>query len=301
MRIKVGTRGSKLARLQTGTVVDALRARFPEAEFDTVVVKSAGDRQPDRPLNELEGAGAFTGELEQALLRGEIDFAVHSMKDLPARLADGLCLAPSPRREDPRDALALREGLRGLDDLPPGARLGTGSARRRVALAALRPDVERVAIRGNVDTRLGKVGTELDGVVLAAAGLRRAGLAGRITQLLDVEVMVPAPAQGVLALELRRDDRDLMAMLSALEDRETTLAARAERAFLKATGAGCHAPVGAYCRLRGGEAELLGLYGGPEEGPRAVTGKLSGPAHTAEDLGKALAERLLKTYEEAAR
>ena len=295
--LKVGTRGSKLARIQTESIVSQLKATFPELTVETVIVSSIGDRIQDKPLSEIGGSGLFTRELEKALLAGDIDLAVHSMKDLPAVLPEGLVLAPCPPRADHRDVLVLAEGYDTLASLPAGAKIGTGSPRRALQLAALRPDLEIVPIRGNVDTRLGKVGDQVDGVVLAAAGLTRAGYADRITVALSPEEMLPAPAQGILALELRADDHQLLTMLEKLSDPAAQIAATAERAFLRASGAGCHAPVAAHCKVEQDTLTLTALFG--REGSDAyVTGILSGAPENAESLGRTLAEKLEENYKE---
>ena len=292
-RMKVGTRGSFLARIQTEQVLESLRRHFPHLEFEAVVIKSTGDRVQDKPLAEIGTSGLFTRELETALLAGEIDFAVHSMKDMPAEQPAGLVFARPPRREDCRDALVLAPGYRSLKELPPGARIGTGSLRRIRQLALLRPDLQAVGIRGNIETRMQKIEEEgLAGVILAAAGLHRGGYRDRIAAYLPPEVMTPAPAQGILALEYRSADKEVEQLLALLGDRETDLAARAERTFLKACGAGCHAPVGACCRVSGAGLELLGVYG-REEGRGLVRGRLAGPLQSPEELGCALAARLL--------
>lgn len=295
--IRVGTRGSKLARMQTESVVQRLRERFPNLEFETHIITTPGDRVQDKPLSEIGGSGLFTSELERALIDKEIDFAVHSMKDLPARIDSRLCLAPCPMRADPADVLVMNDGITSPDMLPQGARIGTGSPRRAVQLAAIRPDFEVVPIRGNVDTRLGKVGDGLDAVVLAAAGLERAGYESRISYRFSPDEMIPAPGQGILALECRADDTDMLSILGALEDTDTQLAACAERAFLLTTGAGCHAPVGAYCRTENGQICLTALYG--EEGRDVfVADSICGKAEDAEMLGIQLATQLKKMYEE---
>lgn len=292
---KVGTRGSKLALIQTQTVVDALAELFPQIRFEIIKISSKGDRDRVRPLSEIGGSGLFTGEIEQALLSGDIDFAVHSMKDLPACTTKGLRVLSGLKRADPRDALVLRAGFSALDELPPGARIGTGSPRRAAQLAEMRPDLLIVPVRGNVDTRIAKVGTELDGVVLAAAGLLRAGFEDRISGYFSVEEMIPAPGQGILALECRADDENVLSMLRKLADWDTEICAAAERAFLISSGAGCHAPVGAYCSTNGDKLSISGLYG--EEGRVGfVCGRLEGMKRDADKLGTELAERLKKDY-----
>lgn len=295
--LRVGTRGSKLALTQTQTVVNLLSSRFPDAVFEIVVIHSKGDLVPDRPLQEIDGSGLFTREIETALLRGDIDFAVHSMKDLPAELAPGLILAPSPARADMRDALILREGYTCLSELPEGAKIGTGSVRRSIQLKAMRPQIEIVPIRGNVDSRLAKVGAQFDGVVLAAAGLERLGLSDRVTQYFDPTEMIPAPCQGILALELRKDDSFVMEIFETIKDENSSVSATAERAFLLGSGAGCHAPVGAFCEHdASGGITLTGLFGSEEKG--LVRGSVSGAAKDAKSLGLRLAQQLLRKFEE---
>lgn len=295
-KVKVGTRGSKLALVQAETAAGLLAERFPDVSFEIVVIHSKGDRITDRALQDIGGSGLFTGELEAALGRGEIDFAVHSMKDLPSEIPSGLTLAPAPIRADMRDVLILRDCYAGFADLPKGAKLGTGSIRRRLLLNAMSSEIEIVPIRGNVDSRLAKVGPALDGVVLAAAGLERLGLSDRVTQYFSISEMIPAPCQGILALELRKDDSFIMSMLETIKDEKTDISARAERAFLRGTGAGCHAPVGAFCEHGEAGITLTGLFGNEEKG--LVSGTLSGAADDAEALGLRLAEQLLRKHEE---
>ncbi|PKM72795.1 MAG: hydroxymethylbilane synthase [Firmicutes bacterium HGW-Firmicutes-16] len=295
-KVRVGTRGSKLALVQAETVIRLLAERFRDISFEIVVIHSKGDLITDRPLQEIGGSGLFTGELEAALSNGEVDFAVHSMKDLPSEIPSWLTLAPAPVRADMRDALILREGYPCLAELPVGAKIGTGSIRRGMLLKAMNPEIEIVPIRGNVDSRLAKVGPQLDGVVLAAAGLARLGLTDRVTQYFEPSEIIPAPCQGILALELRKDDTFIMNMLETIKDEETDISARAERAFLRGTGAGCHAPVGAFCEHDASGITLTGLYGTEEKG--LVRGSLSGEKVNAESVGLRLAEQLLQKLEE---
>jgi hydroxymethylbilane synthase len=254
--LRVGTRGSALARSQTGLVVDALGVAA-----DVVPITTSGDRST-ATLRDLVGGtpasggvaggggtGVFVSALRTALLAGEIDVAVHSCKDLPVAAADGIELAAVPRREDPRDALVARDRLT-LAQLPPGARVGTGSPRRAAQLRALGLDLEIVDLRGNVDTRLGTVESgELDAVVLAHAGLRRLGRQDMITELLDPLQLLPAPAQGALAVECRAGDERVRALLQALDDPDSRAAITAERAVLAGLEAGCSAPVGALAEI----------------------------------------------------
>ena len=209
MKLVVGTRGSNLALVQTNWVVDQLKKENPGVEFEIKIIKTKGDLIKDLPLDKIGDKGLFVKEIEKSLLDGEIDMAVHSMKDMPSYLPEGLKFAHSPKREDPRDALIFKEGYKSLDDLPQGARIGTGSKRRKYQLLKHRPDLEIVPIRGNIETRIKKIETEkLDGVVLAASGLRRAGLDDKIDYYIPTDIMLPAPAQGILALEIREDDKE---------------------------------------------------------------------------------------------
>ncbi len=246
--MKLGTRGSRLARWQADWVQARLAEQGVAAEI--VVIKTRGDAEVDRPLQQMEGKGFFTKEIEEALLHGRIDVAVHSLKDLPTELPDGLALGAVPARHDPRDALiATDRGVTSLGQLPPGARVGTSSLRRVTQLRYLRPDVEVVALRGNVPTRVRKVeaGEGLDAALLALAGLARLELdqGGRASPLDPFEVM-PAPGQGALGLEIRAGDRAAAGALRALQHPASAAAVAAERAVLSALGGGCQAPVAAY-------------------------------------------------------
>jgi hydroxymethylbilane synthase len=239
--LRVGTRRSALALAQTRTVADALAAR---RAVELVEITTAGDRS-SAPIASLGSTGVFVSALRDALLAGDIDLAVHSAKDLPTTPADGLVVAATPVRADPRDVLVARDGLT-LSRLPAGATVGTGAPRRVAQLRAYRPDLEPVPIRGNVDTRLGKVTAgELDAVVLAHAGLARLGRLAEATEVLDPAVMLPAPAQGALAVECRADDADVRELLAAVDDPTTHTSVVAERATLAALEAGCSAPVAA--------------------------------------------------------
>jgi hydroxymethylbilane synthase len=245
MKLRLATRGSNLAWSQSGHVADALRAQGHEVEL--IKVTTHGD-VTTAPLASLGGAGVFVGAVRAAVLSGEADFAVHSFKDLPTAPAPDLTLAAVPVREDPADALCTADGG-GLATLAPGARVGTGSPRRAAQLLALRPDLETVDLRGNVETRLARAGSDLDAVLLAAAGLTRIGLADRISERLDPQLFLPAPAQGALAVECRADAAAVIAALASLDDQPTRLAAIAERAVLSGLQAGCAAPVGAHAEV----------------------------------------------------
>ncbi|MGB6895655.1 MAG: hydroxymethylbilane synthase [Dehalococcoidia bacterium] len=290
--VRVGSRGSQLALRQTEQVVAALRRFHPGVEFRVYPVRTEGDRRARAPLSRIGGQGVFVRELEARLATGEVDLAVHSLKDVPTELALGLTLAAVPAREDPGDALVSRRGLR-LAELPAGARVGTGSARRAVQARALRPDLEYVDIRGNVDTRLRRVREgSVDAVILAAAGLARLGRLGEAAEVLDVETMLPAAGQGALAVEARTDDAELCALVAPLEDRETRAAAEAERAFLRRLGAGCRLPVGALGEVGGPTLRLRALIA-DGQGERILREELTGRPEEAEALGTRLAERLL--------
>jgi hydroxymethylbilane synthase len=287
----VGTRGSRLARRQTERVVAALQEHCPDCRFEVRVVRTTGDRRP-QPLSEISGQGVFTKELELALLAVEIDIAVHSLKDLPTEIAQGLTIAAVPQREDPRDAL-VSGGNVPLAKLPRGGRVGTGSARRAAQLRLLRPDLQPVPIRGNVDTRLAKVqSSELDAVVVAAAALSRLGWLDRASELLSAEAMLPAPGQGALAVETRADDAEALRVVRGIDDRESRLATIAERAFLRRLGGGCRVPVAALATIKDGGLRLDGVVVDPE-GTRAFRGEIDGSPEEAESLGEGLADSLL--------
>lgn len=291
MKLRLATRGSRLAWTQSGLVADLLRAAGHEV--DLVKVTTHGD-VTSAPLASLGGAGVFVGAVRAAVLAGEADFAVHSFKDLPTAPADGLVLAAVPPREAPADALCSRGGL-GLAELPTGARVGTGSPRRAAQLLARRPDLEIVEIRGNVETRLHRIQTDLDAVVLAAAGLRRLGLAAAISQQFDPDDILPAPAQGALAIECRFDDVEVRAVLAGLDDPATRLAAVAERAVLAGLQAGCAAPVAAHAQLVDGSL-LLTATVVAADGSRRLTeagSAVHADADGATALGAGIAEKLL--------
>ncbi|HEU5269638.1 MAG TPA: hydroxymethylbilane synthase [Jatrophihabitans sp.] len=294
--LKVGTRASLLARTQTQWVVDALTGLQPGLAIETVPVSTEGDRSA-APLAQLGGTGVFVSALREALLAGRIDVAVHSYKDLPTAPAPGIALAAVPQREDPRDALCARDSL-SLLELPSGARIGTGSPRRAAQLRALDLGLEILPIRGNVDTRLAKVGTELDGVVLAMAGLRRLGRSELVTEPLDPLQVLPAPAQGALAVECRAEDAGTLELLAGLDDPRCRAAVAAERALLAGLEAGCSAPVGALAEVSeddDGREEIF-LRGSVTaiDGRDAVRLSVTGERATAEQIGRRLAAELIE-------
>lgn len=291
--LRVGTRGSKLALTQTDSVIAALREANPHLAIERVIIQTEGDRRRRASLLAIGGQGVFTRELELALLDGEIDVAVHSLKDLPSSLPSGLCLAATPPREDARDVLVTRDGTR-LTDLPEGAVIGTGSLRRRAQLLALRPDLAMKDIRGNVDTRLEKLNRgEYDGIVLAAAGLQRLGwLAQLPAEFLPLDSLLPAPAQGILGLECRTDDLGTLAGVATISDAATFAAATAERAVLAGFGQGCRLPLAALA-LPNEHALTLRARVLNETGSTAFEVELVGPIVEAAALGQQAAQRLI--------
>ena len=298
MKLVVGTRGSNLALVQTNWVVDQLKKENPEVDFEVKIIKTKGDLIKDLPLDKIGDKGLFVKEIEKSLLDGEIDMAVHSMKDMPSYLPEGLKFAHSPKREDPRDALIFKEGYKSLDDLPQGARIGTGSKRRKYQLLKHRPDLEIVPIRGNIETRIKKIETEkLDGVVLAASGLRRAGLDDKIDYYIPTDIMLPAPAQGILALEIREDDKETEKIIDSIKDDITKIQIDAERGFLIGVNGSCHIPMGAYCEIEGEKITLTGLYG-DGEGKKIVVQSQVGTLADAPKIGYELAKSVLKEYEQ---
>ncbi|WP_432487003.1 hydroxymethylbilane synthase [Kineococcus sp. SYSU DK018] len=288
--LRLGTRRSALATTQSGWVADALRERGADVELVEITTHGDVDRAP---LAVIGGTGVFVSALREALLAGEVDLAVHSLKDLPTAAADGLALVAVPQREDPRDVLVAAGG-RGLAQLPAGARVGTGSPRRRALLLDARPDLDVVAVRGNVDTRLRMVSSgELDAVVLAAAGLARLGRLAEATELLGAGAFVPAPGQGALAVECRADDAEVLAAAGALDSPADRLAVLAERQLLSSLEAGCSAPVGAHARFEAGALHLSVAVQGPDGlVRRVVTGAAAG-ADAARALGARTAADLL--------
>lgn len=267
MHYRVGTRGSKLALAQTNLVIEQLKEHYPEDSFEVVVIQTKGDKNQHTSLDRMGTKGVFVEEIEAQLLQNEIQLAVHSMKDMPEEPAEGLTFSKAWSREDARDVLILKEAD-SLMELKKNAVIATGSKRRAYQLLQMRPDLKIVGIRGNVDTRIRKLydtsseGTCLDGIVLAAAGLKRLGIENQVTEYLEPEQLIPAPAQGVLALEVKADNRELLDKLNRLSDAETELAVQAERGFLKKIGGDCHLPVGAYLSDNcDGNYTLFALFG----------------------------------------
>lgn len=293
MEIIVGTRGSALARWQTGWVVDRLARFNPHLSFRLQEIRTRGDRIQDVPLAHIGGKGIFVREIEIALLQGEIHLAVHSLKDMPTEQPPGLVIAAVTERADPRDVLVSRLGV-GLAALPSGARIGTSSLRRKALLLAFRSDFQIIDLRGNVDTRLRKAEAEpYDAVVLAAAGLLRLDCNDRVTEYIAPEVLLPAVGQGAMAVEIRADDGQTAELVMSLNDPATEAATVAERAFLRHLGGGCQVPIAAFGEVASNELRLRGLVASPD-GQRIIHGAESGPVIKAETVGKRLAEELLK-------
>lgn len=294
--IIVGTRQSALALTQTGHVIAALENICKENSlpfrFEIKKIVTKGDRILDVTLSKVGGKGLFVKEIEQALMDKEVDIAVHSMKDMPWELQDGLTVGAVPKREDPRDCLIMKTGT-SIEDLPIGAKVGTSSLRRACQLQAHRPDLQIEPLRGNIDTRLKKLETEgFDAIVLAAAGLHRMGWQDRITSYLPTEQCLPAVGQGALGIECRADDEEVLSLLARYHDVDTARTVQAERAFLGRLNGGCQVPIGAYAELHKADdtIRLTGLVGSAEENT-ILSDTMEGGQ--PEELGIAVAERLL--------
>ena len=289
-KIVIGSRGSKLALAQSRMMEAALREARPGLECSIEIIKTTGDRMQDASLTLDGGKGLFTKEIEEALLADQVDLAVHSLKDLPTELPEGLTLGAITRREDPRDAWISRNGKK-LDEIEQGATVGTSSPRRVSQLKRRRPDLKTLAIRGNVDTRLRKLEEGLvDALLMAGAGLNRLGLQGEATEFLDCEQMLPAPAQGFLGIECRAGDERVLKLLEVLKDDEAVAEAGAERGFLAALGGGCQAPVAAWARREGDRLLLTGLVSGDDEFFETT---VEGEAEDWESMAQELASGML--------
>lgn len=287
----LGSRPSRLARWQTGHVLQLLQAARPDLSYRMVTLMTEGDKVLERPLPEIGGKGVFTAELESALRAGEIDLAVHSLKDLPIENAPGLCIGAVGQRADARDVMISARGEK-FAALPYGARVGTSSLRRQAQLKAARPDLQILSLRGNVDTRIRKaLQGDYDAILLAAAGVERLELGEHITETLSFEVMLPAPGQGALAVQCRQDDAELLQVLQSIHDAATFRAVSAERAFLAGLGGGCSAPVAAYAQANAGLLEMQGLVASPD-GQRVI--RVAAVGADPLDLGSLLARKALE-------
>ena len=290
--LKVGSRGSALALIQDHTVIGRLKTNSPNLNFEVDTVRTRGDADQTSRLAGM-GLGIFVKELEEELLSGKLDIAVHSLKDMPTLLADGLVLGAVLSREDPRDVLVNRFGAT-LDSLPEGSRIGTSSPRRAAQLQMFAPQVKIISIRGNVETRLRKAqGDEADGAILAAAGMIRLGLEDQITEYLSSTQFVPPPGQGILAVECREDDHHMVALLSAIDDTDTRYEATAERAFLERLGGGCSVPVGAFAKCTDNEMKMT-IFMSTEDGRKNFTSEVNGPKSDPQ----ALATKAFRILEE---
>ena len=293
MNIKIGTRGSKLALTQADFVAEKIKKIMPEAVIEIRIIKTSGDVMQDVSLLKIGGKGVFVKEIEDALLGNTIDLAVHSMKDVPTEIPEGLEFAAILEREDARDILASRDNKK-IEQMPKGAKIGTGSLRRSAQLLDILPDAVIVPLRGNLDTRLRKIETEkLDGVIVAAAGMKRMGFVQRITQFLPVELMLPAVGQGALGLEIRTGDNELKKVLARINHAPTYTEITAERSFLRHLGGGCRLPIAALGKLEGDKLSLEGLVASPQ-GSGIIRDKVKGTVFEAEELGKKLAEMILE-------
>jgi hydroxymethylbilane synthase len=290
VKLRIGTRGSALARRQVELTIEAIKQAAPETEIEVVVVQTEGDRRLDVSLEVVGGQGVFVKEIEQRLLDHEIDLAVHSLKDMPSGAVEGLYIAALLPRADARDALVARDGL-DLAELPEGARIGSDSRRRAAQLLAMRPDLRMEGIRGNVDTRLRKVESgEYDAIALAMAGLDRLGLRQRATQVFETQTVIPAPGQGAIAVQCRADDTATRNLLVRIDDANTRAATDAERAFLAVLGAGCRLPIGAHASVEGDRLVLHAVIA--DEAGKLHRDESSGSRAEAGHIGRELAQRL---------
>lgn len=292
-RIRIGTRGSALALWQAEWVKSELEKRYPGMTVELIKIKTTGDKILDVPLAKVGGKGLFVKEIEEAMLRGEIDIAVHSMKDVPTMFPEGLHLGAITKREDPRDAFISRGSVR-FKDLPQGAKVGTSSLRRQAQLMNIRPDLEILQLRGNVDTRLRKLREgQFDAIILAAAGIKRLGLSQNVTEYIEPEVSLPAIGQGALGIECKKDDREVNDLISFFNHPESRTCVSAERALLKRLEGGCQVPIACYGKIIDGGLHLTGLVASVD-GKHIIKDSINGRPEDAERLGVTLAENLLE-------
>ena len=293
MKIRIGTRKSKLALWQANYVASQLKKHFPDIEIELVKITTKGDKILDVPLAKVGGKGLFVKEIEEAMLRNEIDIAVHSLKDVPTYFPEGLGLVAITEREDPRDAF-LSVKYSSIEEMPEGAVLGTSSLRRKAQILEKRKDLVIKDLRGNVDTRIRKLEEgQYDGIILAYAGLKRLGLENKVKQIFEPDYMIPAVAQGFLGIEARLDDEETKRIVSVLNHRESELRAKAERAFLKTLEGGCQVPLAGYAEIIDGVLKITGFVS-DLEGKRVFKDTVEGNPEDAESLGETLANRLLE-------
>ena len=290
--LRIGTRGSQLALFQANWVKDQLIHARPNLKVSLVKIRTTGDKIQDTPLAKIGGKGLFVKEIEEALIRRKIDLAVHSIKDVPTQFPEGLRLSVITRREDPRDVLISREG-KTLKELPQGAKIGTSSLRRQAQLLHYRSDFELIPLRGNLDTRLKKLKTmNLDGIILALAGVKRLGFEEKITEIISTDISLPAIGQGALGIETRQDDREIEEQIRFLNDKDSSIAVSAERSCLKKLEGGCQVPIAAFAQIAGTTLQIDGLVG-TIDGKRILREHLEGRLEDAELLGTKLADILL--------
>ncbi|HKI62700.1 MAG TPA: hydroxymethylbilane synthase [Mariprofundaceae bacterium] len=289
--IRIATRRSPLALWQAEHISAELKRLHPHVTTELIKIVTKGDKILDVPLSQVGGKGLFTKEIDEALLDGRADIAVHSMKDVPTQLPEGTSIRAHPKREDPRDAVATITGG-GLDTLPDGARIGTSSLRRVAQIRARFPSFEFTSIRGNIQTRLSKLGSEVDAVILAAAGIYRMGMQDQMHDFIDTETLLPAVAQGTLGIQTRDADAEINALVDVLNDLDTVDRTRAERAFLTRLEGGCQVPIAAFATLNGDNLLLKGLVGAVD-GSVVISREISGLRSDGEAMGIALADEIL--------
>lgn len=292
-KIKIGSRGSPLALWQANWIKDQLESLHPEIPVEIVIIKTSGDKIQDVPLAKIGGKGLFVKEIEEAMLKNEVDFAVHSMKDMPIKFPYALCIAAVTKRENPFDALISKNDIK-LDDLPKGAKVGTGSLRRVSQLLHYRPDLELIPLRGNIETRIKKLETEgLDAIILAAAGLIRMGWGDKISEIISPEVLLPAMGQGAVGIEARKHDVDNHILLADMDDEDTHLALDAERAVVTQLEGGCNVPIGAFATIEEDQMTLRGLVASLD-GKTVYKTESKGNKVDAKALGRELGDTLLE-------
>ena len=291
--VVVGSRGSKLALIQTNWVISELKRLNPGLEFQIEKISTKGDKITNAPLSRLGGVGLFTKELEVALIKEKIDIAVHSAKDVPTEIHEGLMIGATPKREDPHDAL-ISSNNSSLEKLPDNARIGTSSLRRKAQLLAFREDYKILDLRGNLDTRLEKLETEdMDAIVVAHAGLLRMNYTGQISQIIPFDIMLPAVGQGSLFIEIRRNDTRIQKIVSGIDDEQTGIAIEAERSLLAKLQGGCQVPIGAYAEIHGKEVSIEAIIC-TLDGDHAIRDRHSGHKDQAAKIGEELAQRMLE-------
>jgi hydroxymethylbilane synthase len=291
-KIKIGSRGSPLALWQANWIKGQLEKQYPDIPVEIVIIKTSGDKIQDVPLAKIGGKGLFVKEIEEALLRKDIDFAVHSMKDMPIKFPYALCIASVTKRENPFDALISKNNIK-LDELPKGAKVGTGSLRRISQLLHYRSDLDLIPLRGNLDTRIKKLKTEgLDAIILAAAGLIRMGWEDKISEIIGPEILLPAMGQGAVGIEARKSDVDNQILLADLDDENTHLALDAERAIVTQLEGGCNVPIGAFATIEADEITVQGLVASLD-GKTLHKQVIKGDKVQAVKLGKELGEALI--------